>query len=275
MHADRSRRCTGFTVIDLMAVGVVLVILVVLVLVDAAKRTGHRPTRAIAREMMANNTQLRGIHQGMVTWAQSNKTRWQRRLLPRPRRQGRWSSPTARSPATPATGRCREWRLWMMLEGNYFTPEYIINPRRPRRHRTGRNRSRHRRVTRPPITPNNFSYALLAITATTSSANPDGRSVASGKKPSTPPPSCSATGPSAPAPPTSAASGPTAGSGDWRGDVVRNDNSTSFETDHTCSRNTKYGGEPANLTDDLFEDDPAAADAFLVHDDATTGYGAK
>ena len=59
------------------------------------------------------------------------------------------------------------------------------------------------------------------------------------------------------------------GSGDWRGSIIRSDNSTSFLSDHLVE--TQHATQP----DDLFEDDPATADAFLVHDDATTAYSAN
>lgn len=63
-------------------------------------------------------------------------------------------------------------------------------------------------------------------------------------------------------------------SGDWRGAAVRNDNSTAFETVHAFDQ-TQYGRHPANRIDDLFDDDPAVIDAYLVHDDATTAYSAR
>ena len=62
-------------------------------------------------------------------------------------------------------------------------------------------------------------------------------------------------------------------SGDWRGGVVRNDNSTSFETDSTDFNQTKYGNNQANTRDNLFgttDEDLGAgtsnADANMVQD---------
>ena len=69
MERHPARR-TGFTIVDAMAAGVVLLLAVVLVgLLLPWLNTGH----PISREMQ-NSTQLRGIHQGMFTYAQSNKT---------------------------------------------------------------------------------------------------------------------------------------------------------------------------------------------------------
>ena len=55
---------------------------------------------------------------------------------------------------------------------------------------------------------------------------------------------------------------------------MRNDSTVIYKERHTFG-STKYGDEPANPTDDIFEDDPTAADAFLVHDDATTAYNVE
>ncbi len=64
------------------------------------------------------------------------------------------------------------------------------------------------------------------------------------------------------------------GSGDWRGGVVRNDSSTSFETSAEFEQ-TKYGNALVNELDYLFEDAPDTSDAFLVHEDAVTAYSAE
>ena len=63
-------RRAGFTVIDAMAAGVVLLMAVVLVAVLMSRTS---PGKRTSRQMQ-NSTQLRGIHQGMFTYAQSNKT---------------------------------------------------------------------------------------------------------------------------------------------------------------------------------------------------------
>ena len=63
------------------------------------------------------------------------------------------------------------------------------------------------------------------------------------------------------------------GSGDWRGGVTRNDNSTSFEITAEFEQ-TKYGNADVNELDHLFEDAPNASDALMVFEDATTAYSA-
>lgn len=259
MHADRPRRCTGFTVIDLMAVGVVVMILVVLVLVALPMFSGGR--RGPAREMM-NNTQLRGIHQGFVTWAQSNKRGGNDGYFPGLDGSG---DVIADGPLTghSGDGTVPAAAMWMMLDGNFFTPEYMINPADAHAVEllipaTG---------PVPPVTHENFSYAFQSLAGhpaergewkeTLNTAAPVAGDRAIG------------TGPA-----DISSVWTKLGSGDWRGGLVKNDNSTSFDTNRMLA-DTRYGGEPVNPIDDLFEDDPAAADAFLVHEDPTTAYSAR
>ena len=201
MHADRPRRCTGFTVIDLMAVGVVLVILVVLVLVLLPMLGNGR--RGPAREM-ANNTQLRGIHQSFVTFAQSNKRGGNDGFFPG------LDSTGMIIPNGPDTGHSGDGtqpgaRLWMLLEGNYFTPEYIINPADAvtTEVATDPATGEHR-----PLTADHYSYALSAITATPPTADPDGRTAEWKETLNTAAIMLGDRRPSVPAPPTSAACGP-------------------------------------------------------------------
>jgi len=259
MHADRPRRCIGFTVIDLMAVGVVLVVVVVLVLVAMPMFGGRRGGYSV---QMMNNTQLRGIHQSFVTFAQSNKRGGNDGYFP-----GLDGSGDV-IPDGPLTGHSGDGTvpaaaMWMMLEGNFFTPEYMVNPADAHAVEllipaTG---------PVPPVTHDNFSYALQSLAGhpaergewkealNTAAPVAGDRAIGTGS--------------------ADISSVWTArGSGDWRGGVVENDNSSSYGLDHVFT-NTKYGHEPVNPTDDLFEDDPAAADAFLVHEDATTAYSAR
>ena len=212
---------------------------------------------------MANNTQLRGIHQGLVTWSQSNKRGGNDGYYPGLNSYGDVE------PDGPLTGHSGDGavpgaRLWIMLNGNFVTPEDIFNPRD----------NRTKKITRdpatgiyPPVTHEDFSHAFQSLAGhpavkaewkeklNTSTLIMGDRAIGTG-----------------PADISSVWTEP--GSGDWRGAVVHGDNSTGFTTDHVFT-NTKYGGEPVNPIDDIFEEDSAAADAFLVHEDAITAYSAK
>jgi len=157
IHPIRRHR-SGFTVIDLMAVGVVVVIVVVLIVVLLpTSGSNARMARQMANNTQPNNTQLRGIHQGFVTWAQSNKTGGNDGYFPGLDASGNVI------PDGPLTGHSGNGtqpaaRLWMMLEGNYFTPEYLLNPADTASiEAMGRDASGRY----PPLTATNHSYALL------------------------------------------------------------------------------------------------------------------
>ncbi|MEM6507573.1 MAG: prepilin-type N-terminal cleavage/methylation domain-containing protein [Planctomycetota bacterium] len=111
--SNRSRR-SGFTLIELLVVISIIALLIAILLpaLGAARRTARR---------MQNSTQLRGIHQGLVIFAQSNKT-----IFP-----GYDSSqdvlPTA-DVGTSGRGDTVEARFWQLLTGDFFTPEYAISP---------------------------------------------------------------------------------------------------------------------------------------------------
>lgn len=260
-------------VIGVMAIAFALI----MVLMPMMDRGGR-----VHRTQMPNNTQLRGIQQGMVTFAQSNKIGGNDGYFP-----GFDSSGNV-VPDGPDTGNSGDGtlpgaRLWMMLDSNFFTPDYIINPADAAAVEAVLDPTTGQY---PPLTADHFSYALLGLadphdgrasewkeTLNTSSLVIGDRAIGTNRS-------------------DISSVWTTAGSADWRGGVTRNDNSTSFETSAEF-QSTRYGNHPANALDHLFEDapptsppppdDPATpidesitnADALLVHDDATTGYSAK
>ena len=231
----------------------IVVAIAILIPVLTSMRRSARQTR--------NGDQLRGFHNGFVSYAsmQFNKSRGRNAYFPGLQATGQ---PTANGPDTGHSGDGSEpgARLWMMLDGNVFPPDYMTNPADAHAVEMAYPFS----GTVPPVTHENFSYAFQSL-----AGHPDeraewsetlnGQAIILGDR-------AIGTGP---ADISSVWTEP--GSGDWRGGVVRNDNSTSFETRPVIT-DTQYGMQPANLADDLFEDDPATADAFLVHDDATTAY---
>ena len=254
----------GFTLIGLVVVIAIVTLLIGILLpaLGASRRTARQ---------MANNTQLRGIHQGLVTYAQSNK---------RGGNDGYFTGVDPQGnilPNGPATGNSGDGtepgaRVWPLIDGNYFTPEYTVNPADT--HAVELAIPRGGPV--PPVHAINHSYAWLAIpgvgnagvgrghrdtrdewkeTLNTQAVALSDRAIGTG-------------------PQDISSLWTDAGSGDWRGGVVRNDNSTSFETAHNIDR-TKYGAADANHADELFVDDPATLDAYMVHDDATTAYSER
>lgn len=263
--------------VDFIAVVAVVGIAVALVLVLLPMLGSPR---GAGSRYMANSTQLRGIHQGFVTFAQSNKKGGNDGYFPGFDSSGN-VIPDGADTGHSGDGTMPGARLWMMLEGNFFTPDYIINPADPIAFEAMLGPSGEYE----PITADHFSYAMLGLaspddsrerewkeTLNTSAIVIGDRAIGTGR--------------------SDISSVWTAtGGGDWRGGVTRNDNSTSFETSAEFEQ-TKYGYAPANALDHVFEDappttptppdDPATphldeslnADAFLIHADATTGYNA-
>ncbi|MEM9881862.1 MAG: prepilin-type N-terminal cleavage/methylation domain-containing protein [Planctomycetota bacterium] len=220
----------GFTFIELLVV--LLLIGMLLPALGASRRTARQ---------MANNTQLRGIHQGFVTFAQSNKRGGNDGYFPGLNSDG---GLVVASPAG---------RLQLMLKGNYFTPDYIINP------------ADTEKVEAPgqdgPVTDRNHSYAMLPI------ADPaaDAGRINEWKETLNTAAIVLSDRNTGVAPDRLSSVWTDRNSGDWRGGMTRNDNSTSFETTARFQA-TKYGNAPANDWDQLFESETGAgSDAMMVH----------
>ena len=221
----------GFSLIELLVV--MLIIGIMLPALGAARRTARQ---------MTNNTQLRGIHQGMVIFAQANKVGGQDGFFP-------GLGPTGELlHAEPAA------RLDLMLEGNFFTPEYVVNPADGQAVVAAQGQK---------LTPRNYSYAMLPIADEAADA---GRRMEWKETLNTSAVVLSDrnTGPAGAADQVSSVWTDTGG-GDWRGGSVRNDNSTAFETT-AIFQQTKYGNFPANEQDHLFLSETAqGSDAMMIH----------
>ena len=116
MTTSTRPRKSGFTLIELLVVISIIALLIAILLpaLGAARRTARR---------MQNSTQLRGIHQGLVTFANSNKNNF----------AGLDSKGDALVDGADTTGSSGngeevEARYYILLDGDYFTPEYAISP---------------------------------------------------------------------------------------------------------------------------------------------------
>ncbi|XAL99518.1 hypothetical protein OT109_18310 [Phycisphaeraceae bacterium D3-23] len=222
---------------------ILLLIAILLPALGAARRTARR---------MQNSTQLRGMHQGMVTYANSNKNHFAG-LDP----MGN-IIPNGIDTGNSGDGDTVEARYWIMLNSRAFTPAYTISP------------SEVGPITEwssGAVQSTNYSYAMLSIDGTPGAtpwpADPliPHRSrewsqslntqaiVLSDRNIGT-----NAT--------TGVQSIHTSKPGEWKGSMLWNDNHVAFESTPVVM--TRYGNGPTNNQDNLFEA-AGDADAYMIH----------
>lgn len=105
------------------------------------------------RQKQQNMTQLRGIHQGLVTFANSNREKF-----PGLDSRGRTLANSEDDTGNSGDGLTTEARLWILLNGDFFIPEYAIAPID---RRASAYDPQDGEVV--PVTYHNYSYALLDI----------------------------------------------------------------------------------------------------------------
>ncbi|WP_432797462.1 prepilin-type N-terminal cleavage/methylation domain-containing protein [Poriferisphaera sp. WC338] len=235
----------AFTLIELLVVISIIALLIGILLpaLGAARRSARQ---------MQSNTQVRGIIQGMVVYAQSNKTYYpglssKGDILHANDIDGRGFHAGTRQ-----SGGDVGSRMVLMLDGNYFTGEYCISPVETKTEWT---------TTQFDITNENYSYAMLQIghgegeiTSTWIAWDDvvdEWRETANTTAPVVSDRNTGVDGAIA------AESGHISSvhtdldSGEWRGSVGYNDSHVEFE--NTPELRTKYGKGRTNDADNIFE----------------------
>lgn len=125
-----SHRSKGFTLIELLVVISIIALLIGLLLpaLSAARQTARR---------LQNSTQTRGIHQGFVAYAQSNKSLFPGLVAANGSTAGDiflhgLDIPNYVNAGTPDGGQPSA-RFMLMLNGNFVSSEYLISPGEIRR----------------------------------------------------------------------------------------------------------------------------------------------
>lgn len=262
------RRFNGFTLIELLVVISIIALLIAILLpaLGAARRSARQ---------MANSTQLRGVHQGMVTYAQDNKS-----YFPGVRNNGTIATAAdnnvdgtdaTRFTVGTALGADPVHRVALMLNLDLFTPEYVINPGE-------NNTDKSPGEVGANLTADNYSFAMLRTLA-------DDGTVTAGRRIERAALEWAETI-NAQAPVMADRNvGNNAtdqissvwtelDGGEWRGGIVFNDNSVIFEAG-VIQETTKYATFASNTDDNLFEDTGThvTADAALIYDGTGVGGG--
>lgn len=246
----RSRR-SGFTLIELLVVISIIALLIAILLpaLGAARTTARR---------MQNSTQVRGIHQALVTFSNSNNN-----FFPGLESDGATIPGEVNRTGSTQNGAFVESRYWILLDGNFFTPEYAISP----------SETEGRENWDPNVTvaveEDNYSYALLQLVA---ADDTDRRSEWSGTL-NTQAVMVTDRAIGNAATPFSIHSEEDANAANnrWTGSLAWNDNHVGFESGGTDFE-TKYGSSPLNSVtlDDLFVEDTTTGDALMIAEGGAT-----
>ncbi|MEM6748843.1 MAG: prepilin-type N-terminal cleavage/methylation domain-containing protein [Planctomycetota bacterium] len=152
-RTSRDHLVAGFTLIELLVVIAIIALLIGILLpaLSAARKSARQ---------LQSNTQLRGTHQAMVTFAQDNGG-----IFPGLTDKGRrWVLPEDMEFYNLGYGSHVEARYALLFEGDFITPEYAIHPQEPDTNREAFNPSNPSPALRN-VLPQNISYAMLELSA--------------------------------------------------------------------------------------------------------------
>ena len=252
--SDRTPLRRGFTLIELLVVISIIALLIGILLpaLGAARQTARQ---------MVNNTHLRGTHQAFFTFAQENKGLFPglfpdveggRSTLGSTLARDRFSELIASDGSYEAGGSANaRYRLGAMVVEGFLPPEYTVSP------------AETRDDIRPWIPGEAFdrihiSYALTRIGAP-ATLSPglvnEWRDTANGQAIIASDRDTSGNNAGSLDPRESVHT--EAGSGEWRGGVVWNDNHVTFEEDEIVD--TTLADNQTNIDDNLFDQDEASA----------------
>lgn len=227
-------RRRGYTLMELIFTAVVLILAAAVILPFLTSHQ-HRPAW-----QMVNSSQLRGQHQGLVIYAQSNNSR-----LPGMGTDGEILPASLDATGSKTQdGSVAASRYWILLNGSFIAPPLLLNPK-----------DNLALWTTGQLTTANHSYAMLRITSTNADLerreewadNANGAAVLISDR-NIGPDSTDA----------KAQSLWTTTPGDWRGGVAWGDNHVSFEMSHRLTTTTIYGTNTHYKTtnDNLFATGP-------------------
>jgi len=239
-------RGRGLTRVEVAAVAVLVAVVLAVVIPVIAfsyRSTGHPH----------HHNQLRGIHQGIVIFAQSNKF-----YYPGLDAQGNPLPDGLETTGNSGEGTTVEARFWILLRNDFFTPEYAISPiendpKIAEYASQATDQDRDWSDMSRPVTQQNYSYAMLDIDELgerklewRETANPQAvllsdRNIGSADNPS---------------------SIHVEAGRPWKGHAAWNDNHVVFETKPVLE--TKYHNSPLFLEDELFRAE-SGDDALLIY----------